>query len=120
MIDIKNIDWQPVKHFLNGKEIPGAPKALVPGLGGWVIIMPNYWYGFVVVPVPDDANLAKELQELKEIRWTTAPLPIPEPDGTGEYGIPPGEWAPMGKRGLVPSGELVYLNQQTVFVAAKS
>ncbi|GAL20072.1 hypothetical protein JCM19235_4272 [Vibrio maritimus] len=60
------------------------------------------------------------MTSLSEIKWETAPIPIPEPDGTGEYGIPPGEWAPKSKRGFIPGGELIYINQQTTFVPNKA
>jgi hypothetical protein len=117
MVDLKKVKWQPVKHFVDGKEIPGAPKALIPQLGGWVIIMPNYWNGFVVVPEPTDPKLKIEMESFNEIQWETTYIPIPEPDGTGDYGVPPGDWKPKGKRGLLPAGELIYINQRTVFIS---
>ncbi|GAL20071.1 hypothetical protein JCM19235_4271 [Vibrio maritimus] len=34
MVDIANVKWKQIKHFVDGKEIPGGPMALIPELGG--------------------------------------------------------------------------------------
>ncbi len=112
------LEWNQVRHFIDSKEIPGAPKAALEDRG-WVIVMPNYWNGFVYIPDCGDKDVRKRMADLKSIRWWSQFLPLIMPNEESDYNPSKGYKTPKGKRGLVPGGELFYANRQTQFIPSK-
>jgi hypothetical protein len=112
------LEWIQVRHFIDSKEIPGAPKAILDDKGG-VIVMPNYWSGFVYIPDCGDKGVKEAMASLKSIRWWSQFLPLIMPNEESDYKQEGGYKTPKGKRGLVPGGELFYANRQTQFIPNK-